>query len=77
MIALIIFAQLRPLSLSLGTIDPNEDIFSSYPVMDDQRWSLTNRAKTADSATLAALKGKLKQAYCKSRRLDVDRMGCN
>ena len=61
----------------LGKIDQNEDLFSSYPVMDKQRWSLTNMAKTATSATLGALKSELKQAYCESRKLEVDRMGCN
>ena len=55
----------------------DEDLFSSYPVMDKQRWNLNNEAKTAAEATLGSLKGELKQAYCDSRKLEVDRMGCN
>ena len=63
--------------LILGKINTNEDLFRSYPVMEDERWCLTNSAKTETSDTLGSLKGELKQAYCESRRLDVDRMGCN
>jgi len=60
-----------------GKINTSEDLFRSYPVMDEERWSLTNKAKTASNATLSALKDELKQAYCQTRRLEVDRMGCN
>ena len=63
--------------LILGKINTSEDLFRSYPVMDEERWSLTNKAKTASNATLGALKDELKQAYCQTRRLEVDRMGCN
>ena len=67
----------NPSPLFLGKINTNEDLFRSYPVMEDERWCLTNSAKTETFATLHSLKGELKQAYCESRKLDVDRMGCD
>lgn len=55
-----------------GTIVANE----TYPVMTPQRWAMTNSYNTTDASTIAALNAELKDAYCSSRKLSVDRMGC-
>ncbi len=55
-----------------GAIVGNE----SYPVMTRERWAMDNLYSTTDAATLAALKAELRAAYCSSRKLAADRMGC-
>ena len=50
--------------------------YPNYPVMTDERWCLVNSHKTASPALQATLHAELKAAYCASRRLDIDRMGC-
>ena len=55
-----------------GAIVPGE----AYPVMTNERWAMDNAYHRADPAVVAALNAELKGAYCSSRKLGVDRMGC-
>ena len=55
-----------------GDIVSNE----SYPVMTNERWSMVNEYKTTEENVLNAMRDELKEAYCSSRKVDVDRMGC-
>ena len=44
--------------------------------MTDARWAMQNAYGSTPAAVRAALKAELKAAYCASRKLGVDRMGC-
>ena len=55
-----------------GPIVANE----SYPVMTAERWAMKNDYNATDSAAIDALNSQLKDAYCTSRKVGVDRMGC-
>ena len=48
----------------------------TYPVMTAARWAMVNEYNTTAPATRAAMKAELKHAYCSSRKLSADRMGC-
>jgi hypothetical protein len=50
--------------------------YPNYPVMTDERWCLNNSHWMASTAVKAALHAELQAAYCDTRRLDIDRMGC-
>ena len=50
--------------------------YPNFPVMTDERWCLVNSFKTLSEETKAALHAELKEAYCSTRRLGVDRMEC-
>jgi len=45
--------------------------------MTEARWNLHNGYAAAPGATQTALHAELKAAYCSTRRLDIDRMGCS
>eukprot|EP00937_MAST-01D_sp_MAST-1D-sp2_P007682 g7682.t1 len=47
-----------------------------YPVMTDARWAMNNAFNATPPATVAAHRAELKAAYCSSRKVGVDRMGC-
>ena len=55
-----------------GAIVENE----TYPVMTPARWAMTNLYNVTAPAVIDALNAELKAAYCASRKLAVDRMGC-
>ena len=55
-----------------GAIVPHE----AYPVMTPERWAMDNLFNATPPATIASLNAELKAAYCGSRKLAVDRMGC-
>lgn len=55
-----------------GPIVPNE----SYPVMTPERWAMANSFNATSPSVVAALNAELKDAYCSSRKVGVDRMGC-
>ena len=55
-----------------GAIVANE----TYPVMTRERWAMDNAFASTPPAVVASLNAELKAAYCSSRKLDVDRMGC-
>lgn len=55
-----------------GEIVANE----SYPVMTRERWAMDNMYNSTAAITLAALQAELLDAYCSSRKLATDRMGC-
>ena len=50
--------------------------YPHFPVMTDERWCLVNAYRSKPEAVRAALHDELKHAYCSTRRLGVDRMGC-
>jgi len=50
--------------------------YPNYPVMTEERWCLVNKYKTAAVAVQDALHAELKEHYCSTRRLGVDRMEC-
>lgn len=47
-----------------------------YPVMTNERWAMVNAYSTTDPGILDSMRAELKDAYCSSRKVDVDRMGC-
>jgi hypothetical protein len=49
----------------------------TYPVMTDARWAMLNEYPTTAPAVQAAMAAELKAAYCSSRKLAPDRMGCD
>lgn len=51
--------------------------YPHYPVMTDERWCLDNAYRRQPKAVRDALHEELKHAYCSTRRLGVDRMGCD
>jgi len=55
-----------------GAIVSNE----TYPVMTDERWAMNNKFNVTPPEEIAALKAELLSAYCTSRKLTPDRMGC-
>ena len=55
---------------------PISSDYPHFPVMRRERWNLDNVHADAPAATQAALHAELKHAYCSTRRLGVDRMGC-
>ena len=55
-----------------GEIVSNE----TYPVMTPARWAMTNSYAATAPAVIDSLNAELKAAYCASRKLAVDRMGC-
>lgn len=50
--------------------------YPNYPVMTRERWNIDNIWGAQSNATKRELAAMLKAAYCDSKRLDVDRMGC-
>ena len=50
--------------------------YPNFPVMQEERWCIHNLYQSAGAARQAALHAELRAAYCDSRRLDADRMGC-
>ena len=50
--------------------------YPNYPVMTRERWNIDNIWGAQSNATKRELAAMLKAAYCDSRRLGVDRMGC-
>jgi|TARA_B110000908_G_C9964533_1_gene318370 hypothetical protein len=50
--------------------------YPNYPVMTRERWNIDNVFAKQSAAVKAALAADLKEAYCSTKRLDVDRMGC-
>ncbi len=55
-----------------GAIVANE----TYPVMTPARWAMVNSFNVTPPAVVDSLNAELKAAYCSSRKLAVDRMGC-
>ncbi len=50
--------------------------YPNFPVMTDERWCVRNSYKASSAGLHAALHRELKDAYCGSRRLPANRMGC-
>ena len=55
-----------------GDIVANE----TYPVMTNERWAMNNVFNVTAPGVIDSLNTELKNAYCSSRKLAVDRMGC-
>ena len=55
---------------------PIEAEYPNYPVMTDQRWSIHNVYKSTTPAMKHELHHNLREAHCSTKRLDVDRFGC-
>jgi hypothetical protein len=55
---------------------PIESEYPNFPVMTDARWCLVNSYKSTPANVQAALHTELKEHYCSTRRLGVDRMQC-
>jgi len=50
--------------------------YPNYPIMTDERWSIDNAYRSTSPAAKHQLRHDLREAYCSTRRLDVDRFGC-
>jgi len=50
--------------------------YPDFPVMTRERWNLDNLYSHQTDARKAALAVELKAEYCRTKRLEVDRMGC-
>ena len=57
-----------------GTITSD---YPNYPVMARERWNIDNAFAATAPPMKAVLHAQLKHAYCSTRRLAVDRMGCH
>ena len=62
--------------LELYDYGPISSDYPNFPVMTERRWNLHNVYKAATPGTQRALHEELKAAYCSTRRLAADRMGC-
>lgn len=55
---------------------PMTSDYPDYPVMKRERWNIDNIYQNLSETLKTSLHEELKEAYCSSKRLDVDRMGC-